>query len=68
MATRPLAQSEELPESWKVLLWRQEELERAGYPADLAMLLAENAEVDLHFATDLLERGCSVERALRILT
>ncbi len=67
MASR-VAQSEELPESWKVLLWRQAELERAGYPVELAMLLAENAEVDLHFATDLLERGCSVERALRILT
>lgn len=51
-----------------VLNWRFAELERAGYPVELATLLAENSEVDLHFATDLLERGCSVERALRILT
>lgn len=69
MPRSPLSHAvEDLPEPWRVLLWRQEELERAGYPVHLAMELAENSAVDLHFACDLLERGASVTEALRILT
>lgn len=59
---------DEIPEPWRVLLWRQEALERGGYPVTAAMQLAENRDVDLHVALDLLKRGCSVDRALRILT
>ena len=66
----------------RVELWRLGSLERAGYDAEsaavlaashevdlhLAMrLLAASPEVDLHRAVSLLERGCSVEVALRIL-
>jgi hypothetical protein len=58
----------ELPEVWRVLLWRQEELERAGYPVHVAMDLAENAAVDLHAAVELLKHGATVQEALRILT
>jgi hypothetical protein len=47
--------------------WRAEELERAGYPADAAAELAMHAEVDLHHAVELLEKGCSHELALKIL-
>ena len=47
--------------------WRAEELERAGYPADAAAEIALHAEVDLHHAVELLEKGCSPELALKIL-
>ena len=47
--------------------WRFESLERAGYDAESAALLAASHEVDLHLAVALLERGCSVDTALQIL-
>jgi hypothetical protein len=50
-----------------VLRWRFDELVRAGYDADQALILASHVEVDLHAATDLLRRGCPVATALRIL-
>lgn len=51
-----------------VLNWRFEELERAGYPIDIAIMLSARADVDLHFARDLLKRGATIHQALRILT
>lgn len=50
-----------------VLSWRYERLEEAGYPVEVAIALAERADVDLHEAVELLERGASVEAAIRIL-
>jgi hypothetical protein len=47
--------------------WRAEALERAGYAPRAAGRLAVRHDVDLHFAIDLLERGCSQDLALRIL-
>jgi hypothetical protein len=47
--------------------WRAEELERAGYEAAAASLLAARADIDLHAAIDLLRNGCSPELALQIL-
>jgi hypothetical protein len=47
--------------------WRLEELERAGYGADVARQLADLPHVDLHQATKLLRRGCPPDTALRIL-
>ncbi|CAN5795317.1 MAG: hypothetical protein H0T97_00670 [Actinobacteria bacterium] len=47
--------------------WRHEELERAGYDAESALVLSASHDVDLHKAVGLLERGCSVELALQIL-
>jgi hypothetical protein len=47
--------------------WRHEELERAGYDAESALVLAASHDVDLHDAVELLERGCSVDLALQIL-
>jgi hypothetical protein len=47
--------------------WRAEELERGGYEPVHAAELAARNDVDLHLAVDLLERGCPVETALRIL-
>jgi hypothetical protein len=47
--------------------WRVETLERAGYDAQTAELLARSPDVDIHFAADLLRRGCPKETARRIL-
>ena len=47
--------------------WRHEELARAGYDAESALVLAASHDVDLHDAIQLLERGCSVDLALQIL-
>jgi hypothetical protein len=54
-------------EAERVLLWREEELERVGYERETARDLAERAYVDLHFAMDLLRQGCPAETAVRIL-
>jgi len=47
--------------------WRHQELERAGYDAESALVLAASRDVDLHTAVDLLRRGCTVDLALQIL-
>ena len=47
--------------------WRFESLIAAGYPHDEARALSERSDVDLHLAARLLERGCPIETALRIL-
>ena len=47
--------------------WRLAMLEQAGYEEREARLLAECLEIDLHLATDLLEKGCPPDTALRIL-
>jgi hypothetical protein len=54
-------------EAARVIRWRAEELERAGYDSDAAAELAARSDVDLHRATALLESGCPVELALQIL-
>lgn len=47
--------------------WRYDSLERAGYDAESATVLALSHDVDLHRAVELLERGCPVDLALQIL-
>jgi hypothetical protein len=47
--------------------WRAEELLRAGYAPGAAQDLAARADVDLHLAIELLERGCPANVAVRIL-
>lgn len=47
--------------------WRFEQLSAAGYPSSAAAALAERRDVDLHFAVELLRRGCDPVTALRIL-
>lgn len=58
---------ETMPEPLRVYCWRHEELMRAGYPIVAATRIASREDVDLHDAVGLLERGCEVSRALRIL-
>jgi tRNA U38,U39,U40 pseudouridine synthase TruA len=54
-------------EAERVERWRAEELERAGYAPDTAVILAGRTDVDLHAAVRLLERGCAPELAAEIL-
>jgi len=54
-------------EKERIERWRAEELERAGYEPRAAGRLAVRHDVDLHLAIGLLERGCSVDLALKIL-
>jgi hypothetical protein len=54
-------------ETDEIVVWRTEQLVRAGYPSPPAILIARHLEVDLHTAVDLVRRGCPVQTALRIL-
>lgn len=51
----------------KILNWRIDYLMRAGYDAEASVLIAQNLNVDLHVAGDLLTDGCDVTTALLIL-
>ncbi|HVP75897.1 MAG TPA: hypothetical protein VMS63_07735 [Gaiellaceae bacterium] len=51
----------------RVARWRAEELMRAGYDPVAAGQLALRSDVDLHKAIELLEQGCPVDLAYRIL-
>jgi hypothetical protein len=55
-------------EDHQILCWRYDQLVRAGYDNDHAVVLASNLDVDLHQAVDLLRRGCPTETAIRILS
>ncbi|MGE5691238.1 MAG: hypothetical protein ACM33B_11855 [Pseudomonadota bacterium] len=55
-------------EGERVQAWRLEELERAGYPRELAAEIAGRLEIDLHHAVALVrEQGCAPDIAARIL-
>ncbi|HZR93906.1 MAG TPA: hypothetical protein VFA44_16035 [Gaiellaceae bacterium] len=58
---------EDESELTRVERWRVEELLRAGYDTAAAARLAAALHVDLHRATELVQRGCPVELAVRIL-
>jgi hypothetical protein len=47
--------------------WRLENLLRAGYDERSSLLIALTPEIDLHSAIELLEKGCALPTALRIL-
>jgi hypothetical protein len=51
----------------RVERWRADELMRAGFDPAAAVELAARMDVDLHRATELVDRGCSPELALQIL-
>lgn len=50
-----------------VTRWRIDQLSQAGYDDEAALVLALDPEVDLRTAVSLLQRGCPVDTALRIL-
>jgi hypothetical protein len=49
------------------VLWRFDSLRKAGFGEREALELAMRADVDLHLALRLINRGCDHETALRIL-
>lgn len=51
----------------RVERWRAEELMRAGFDPSSAVALAARLDIDLHVATELLDRGCTPDLALQIL-
>jgi hypothetical protein len=51
----------------RVERWRADELMRAGFDPSSAVELAARLDIDLHAATELVDRGCSPELALQIL-
>jgi hypothetical protein len=51
-----------------IVSWRFDCLEDAGYPTDIAVMLAERGDVDLHRACELVAQGATIHQALRILT
>ena len=51
----------------RVERWRAEELLRAGFDPGAASELAGRLDIDLHTATELIDRGCPPDLALRIL-
>ena len=54
-------------EAERVVNWRREELERAGYERTAARKLAERSYVDLHRAVALVRTGCPADTAVEIL-
>jgi hypothetical protein len=52
----------------EVVLWRYENLLRAGFREEHARELARRRDVDLHRATGLVRRGCPPDLAYRILS
>ncbi len=51
----------------RVERWRTAELMRVGFAGDDAVVLAARMDVDLHEAIELVQRGCPIELAVRIL-
>jgi hypothetical protein len=54
-------------EDERVIRWRLEQLAAAGYSWACAMVIAAKRDVDLHRAVGLVQQGCPVETAVRIL-
>lgn len=52
----------------RVERWRTSELMRVGFPGDDAVALAARTDVDLHEAIELVQRGCPLDLAIRILS
>jgi hypothetical protein len=50
-----------------VRAWRRSQLERSGFPQQLATSVARDGRYDLHRLIELVERGCPPDVALRIL-
>ncbi len=59
--------TQEMSEEARVLGWRLQELERAGYDRAAAWDIAERSDIDLHTAIELVRKGCAAGTALRIL-
>jgi hypothetical protein len=50
-----------------VIAWRSDRLRDAGFPVELADIVARDGSRDLHALLELTDRGCPAELAARIL-
>ena len=66
MAAAPLSEREDLDYLDAVWRWRFSELVRAGYDDVDAIEIAYQTEIDLHWAADLVRKGCPSATAVRI--
>jgi len=66
MATETQVEERNLSGKDAAARWRFEELLRAGYEIDDATALALRADVDLHWAVELVRGGCPSATARRI--
>ena len=62
-----LTQRPRSSEAERVLNWRFDVFELAGFNPVAALALANSSQVDLHVAVGLLRNGCPEDTALRIL-
>jgi hypothetical protein len=67
MAGRTASPNEREDVQQQVVAWRLHVLVDAGYPLRNAEAIA-RGDADLHFAVELLARGCTPELAERILS
>jgi hypothetical protein len=67
MSTTEDRRPEERDPSSLVFDWRFSQLVRAGYTHDAAWRLADSSDVEIRVAERLLESGCPLETAQRIL-
>jgi hypothetical protein len=67
LATLDVETVEEDRELERIRLWRLENLSEAGYEPPVAAELADRLDIDLHQAVRLVQRGCPVALAARIL-
>ncbi len=54
-------------EAYDVVSWRRDQLVHAGFASPVAARLARDSRYDLHALIELVERGCPLELAVRIL-
>jgi hypothetical protein len=59
--------TEALTEQELVERWRAQELERGGFPEEIADELSTRTDIDLRRAIQMIENGCSPELAAAIL-
>ena len=52
--------------SMSTITWRRSQLQQAGFSPLLAARVAHDGRYDLHRLLELIEHGCSPERAVRI--
>lgn len=63
-----LSQAQRVVTDNRVIDWRFEVLEAAGFTNPQALVLAARADIDLHEACELLEAGCPSDIAFDILS
>ena len=51
----------------QIVTWRRDQLAASGFPLPLASRVAWDSRYDIHALIELVERGCPVELAVRIV-